>query len=66
MKRYAITGKAGQMVAGHNNRGVGTILDLEDDEAKLAVERGELVDLEDLKAAEEAAKDEAKKGKKDA
>jgi hypothetical protein len=47
MKRYAITEKAGPMVAGRNNTGVGTILTLADKEAKHDLRNGALVDLED-------------------
>lgn len=60
MPRYAITSKAGRMVAGHNNRGVGTILDLTAEAAAAALERGELVDL-DAPAVPDADADEGKK-----
>jgi len=46
MKRYAITEKAGPMVAGRNNTGVGTILTLAEKEAAHDVRVGALVDME--------------------
>lgn len=42
MPKYLITSKAGRTVAGHRNSGVGTELDLTEDAAASALERGEL------------------------
>jgi len=62
MKRYAITEKAGPMVAGRNNTGVGSVLTLAEKEAKYELKLGTLVDLEaQAKAPKKAAKKSAKK-----
>ena len=42
MPKYTITSKAGRNVAGQRNGGVGTELDLTEEQAAAALERGEL------------------------
>lgn len=43
MPRYVITEKAGRIVAGRRNSGVGTELDLTEQEAKAGVREGTLI-----------------------
>lgn len=50
MPRFAITEKAGRVVAGRNNTGVGSVLVLSDDDAASAIEEGALVPLDGKKA----------------
>jgi hypothetical protein len=52
MKTYIVTAKAGQMVAGHNNRGVGSTLTLSEEAARAAVEAGHLRQMADPVVAE--------------
>ncbi len=55
MARYIITGKAGRFVAGRNNTGVGTVLELTPAEAQYELTLGTL-------AQEEAPEAEADEG----
>lgn len=55
MPRFAITEKAGRIVAGHNNTGVGSVLHLSNDTAKADVDAGRLVALDSKPKAKKAA-----------
>ena len=52
MPRYAITEKAGPFVAAHRNTGVGTILDLTEQQAEHELRLGSLVELPIVTSAE--------------
>lgn len=55
MPRFAITEKAGRMVAGHSNTGVGSVLHLSNDAAKVDVDAGRLVALDGKPNAKKSA-----------
>lgn len=57
MKRYTITEKAGRIVAGHSNTGVGTEVELTEEQAASALAAGELLDRS-LDTAEQFARGE--------
>jgi hypothetical protein len=55
MPRFAITEKAGRIVAGYSNTGVGSVLQLSDKAAKVDVEAGRLVALDQKRKAKKAS-----------
>lgn len=55
MPRFAITEKAGRIVAGHSNTGVGSVLHLSKDAAKVDVDAGRLVALDGKPKAKKAS-----------
>lgn len=60
MPRYVITEKAGRIVAGQRNSGVGTEIDLTEQEAKAGVREGTLIlrkEPEEATSADEVSDD---------
>jgi hypothetical protein len=64
MPRFAITEKAGRLVAGQNNTGVGSVLTLTEKQAEHEVRLGTLLALDVPAAADEGKKAGPGKGKK--
>jgi hypothetical protein len=61
MPRYAVTAKAGRFVAGTNNRGVGTILELTEKQAAHELRLGTIVPVgADAKETDHPEKEPAK------